>query len=438
MKSSSLLRIWLTKSFKPFVFNDRNNLRLDFEKIDPLGLYIHIPFCRTICSFCPYCKIPYQKELADQYIKALLEEIRMVGQSGYSAQTKKRVVSLYFGGGSPELLVDSFKEIVDTVSEYFVITGGIGVEIHPDHVDIEMLRKLKDAEVTMISIGVQSFHDESLRQLGRKPFDRRRLFDALAQVPFESVSMDLIFALTGQTFDYLKDDIDTAFQNGANQVAIYPFIEFDFFNDRNEPKKGSFPIRGKTRSGTGAPMSEKEKRKLLDQITEYCRERNYDRTSIWTFAQKGARRYSSMTRDNFLGFGCSAATLLKDQFKINTFSVPDYIDRIEKKRLPTSLTVQFTLKQRMVYYLFWKMYTTVLDAESFRKFFGRSIYRHFGLTLLAAQGLGLLRKKGRQWQLTDRGAYYFHYFEQFYTLAYIEKMWTVSQNVPFPEKIILD
>ncbi len=72
------------------------------------------------------------------------------------------------------------------------------------------------------------------------------------------------------------------------------------------------------------------------------------RDSIWTFSKTGNSRYSSMTRDNFLGFGCSATTLLERQFKINTFDVDAYIERMQQGRIATALTLEFTLRQRMV------------------------------------------------------------------------------------------
>lgn len=77
-----------------------------------------------------------------------------------------------------------------------------------------------------------------------------------------------------------------------------------------------------------------------------------------------------MTRDHFLGFGCSATTLLKNQFKINTFSTEEYCKRIDEGNLPTSLTIRFSLRQRMVYLLFWTAYSTKVDTAAFERFFG--------------------------------------------------------------------
>ena len=184
-------------------------------------------------------------------------------------------------------------------------------------------------------------------------------------------------------------------------------------------------------------MPKKEKRVLLDRITAYCLDRGYVRTSVWTFSGEKQAVYSSMTRDNFLGFGCSAATLLKDQFKINTFSVEAYISRILAGQLPTSLTLRFTLRQRMVYYLFWTAYSTQVDRADFEKFFGVSLEKMYGLELAAARLLGFVTREGNVYRMTAIGAFYYHYYENFYTLSYIDKMWGIMRKEAFPKRIEL-
>ncbi len=409
-------RMWLTRSVTPFVFTDRPDRQLFYEECENLGLYVHIPFCRSICNFCPYCKTVYAEETCSRYVDALLQEIHMTGQM---LTARKRVTSLYFGGGTPALAADRMKEIIEVIGQYYIITEGIGVELHPDNVTTPLLETLRDAGVTKISIGIQSFQEKFRSILGRKMVEPSVVSAGLKTVPFETISMDFIFALPGQTFEDLKNDIDTAFQYGANHIAIYPFIDFTFT------------------SSTVQPLPKKEKRVLLDRITAYCLDRGYVRTSVWTFSGEKQAVYSSMTRDNFLGFGCSAATLLKDQFKINTFSVEAYISRILAGQLPTSLTLRFTLRQRMVYYLFWTAYSTQVDKTDFEKFFGVSLEKMYGLELAAARLLGFVTRQGNVYRMTAKGAFYYHYYENFYTLSYIDKMWGIMRKEAFPKRIEL-
>ena len=413
---TDLTRMWLTRTTRPFTFRNDYDRILSYGDCENLGLYIHIPFCKSICNFCPYCKIRYEEALCDRYIDALLREIRMVGSQQIG---RKRVTSLYFGGGTPALAAPRLKEIIDTCKEYYEITEGIGLELHPDNVTVSTLTTLREAGVTKISIGIQSFRTKYQQILGRKAVDIGAMAEALAAVPFETVSMDFIFALPEQTFEDLKLDIDTAFQSGANHIAIYPFIDFTFTKS---------PVKA---------MEKKEKRRLLDAITNYCLNKGYTRSSIWTFSSDPQAGYSSMTRDNFLGFGCSATTLLKDQFKINTFSVEEYCRRIDSNDLATSLTIRFTPRQRMVYYLFWTAYSTRVDERDFEKFFGVPLKKMYGFELRLAKLLGFATEEDGVYRMTLKGAFYYHYYENFYTLAYIDKMWGILRKEAFPKQITL-
>lgn len=413
---TNLTRTWLTRSRKPFVFQNEFDQQLPFAECDCLGLYIHIPFCRNICNFCPYCKTVYSEETCNRYVDSLIKEIHLVGGQ---EEGRKTVTSLYFGGGTPALVSDRIGEIVEAVREHFVITEGIGVELHPDNVTVPLLQTLKNAGVTKISIGIQSFQEKYQTILGRRTIDVPAMSEALAAVPFETVSMDFIFALPEQTFADLRSDIDTAFAGGANHIAIYPFIDFSFT-----------PSSLRT-------MSKGEKHRLLDAITEYCLKQNYTRTSIWTFSSEKNARYSSMTRDNFLGFGCSATTLLREQFKINTFSVEEYCRRIDDGQMPTSLTLRFTLRQRMVYYLFWTAYSTKVSAADFETFFGVPLRKMYGLELKIAKILGFATEQDGVYHMMPKGAFYYHYYENFYTLSYIDKMWGIMRKEAFPEHIEL-
>ena len=305
------------------------------------------------------------------------------------------------------------------LNEHFTITEGIGVELHPDNVSVDVLQTLKSAGVTKICIGIQSFADNCQKILGRKQVDESLMSDALSKVAFESVSMDFIFALPNQTFEDLKSDIDKAFSLGANHVAIYPFIDFTFTES---------PVKA---------MTKKEKRKLMDDISQYCLSKGYHRDSIWTFSSQADAKYSSMTRENFLGFGCSATSLLKKQFKINTFDVDSYCERINSGKLATSLTIRFTRRQRMIYWLFWTAYSTRVKGSDFEKFFGVSLKKAYGFELWVAKKLGYVKENNGVYEMTLKGAFYYHYYENFYTLSYIDKMWGIMRKDAFPKQIKL-
>lgn len=411
---TTMTRMWLTRSFKPFQFINEYDQILSYQHTEQLGLYIHIPFCKNICSFCPYCKEKYNKERCEKYIDYLIREIHAVAVPNSG---RKQVTSLYLGGGTPALIIDRLQDIIEAINEHFIITEGIGIELHPENVTVDNLLKLENLGITKISIGIQSFQNKFLKVLGRTSIDYSKMFKALGEVELETVSMDFIFALPEQCIDDLKADIDMAFANGANHIAIYPYIDFSF-TDSTIPN-----------------MRKKEKRKLLNEITLYCESKGYHRDSIWTFSNNGHAKYSSMTRDNFLGFGCSATTLLKDQFKINTFSVDEYEKRIAETKLPTSLTIRFTERQRMIYYLFWTAYSTKISSRDFQVFFEKPLKRAYGLELWLAKIFGFIKEDGDVYKMTMKGAFYYHYYENYYTLSYIDKMWSVMRKEAFPKDV---
>lgn len=411
---TTMTRNYLTRSFRPFIFENKDREMPQFMECENLGLYVHIPFCEKICSFCPYCKEIFDKDKCDRYVDALIREIEIAGSR---MTTKKMTTSLYFGGGTPALAAARIGEIIEKIKTYFEISDGIGVELHPDNVDANTLETLKNAGVTRISIGVQTFDEALSNVLGRRLIDTEKLSLALSKVKFETVSMDFIFALPGQTFEKLRSDIDLAFRIGANHVAIYPFIDFTFV-----PSKI-------------APMNNRDKRRLLDEITIYLESVGCSRDSIWTFSTTKGARYSSMTRETFLGFGCSATSLTRDKFKINTFSVDEYIKCIDEGVIPTALSLSFSKRQRMLYHIFWTTYTTRLNPSDFERFFGEKIERSYGFELFIARLFKLATKENGVYQLTKKGVFYYHYYENYYTLSYIDKMWRIMRREAFPEKI---
>lgn len=413
---ASALRIYMTRSFRPFRFEGKFRNCLDFEDLEDLGLYVHIPFCRTLCSFCPCFKVVYDRDKAAAFKSALLKEIALVCRE---LTEEKVVTSLYFGGGTPALMAEDLKEIIDALQSHFLIRGGIGVELHPSDLTREVLEKLKTAGVTMVSLGIQSFDEGCLSRLGRKGDTFIEKMRLVREFGFSVIDVDLIFAIPGQTDEIIKKDLMTAFENGATQVSTYPFIDFTFAD--NEYK----------------PMSRHVKKRMLEQLTQFAREEGIERTSVWTFAKKGTGKYSSVTRDAFLGFGPSATTLLKDIFKINTFSIEDYIDRVDTGFLPTSLTLEFTRRQRAAYYLFWGAYSMRFNPEKFEKVIGTPLDRMFGMELYIAVKLGLLNRRGSWYELSDQAAILYHDIEQVYTTAYIDRMWNISRMEPFPRRIIL-
>jgi len=133
------------------------------HSLKQVGLYLHVPFCKNLCPFCPYHRIEYDEELFAQYEEAVHAEIEL-----YTPSLKDcEFVSLYIGGGTPTVNMPGLLRILEHLKQRFSLSCDICIELHPSNMDGECLGALKDAGVTMLSIGVESTSDRILKNIGR-------------------------------------------------------------------------------------------------------------------------------------------------------------------------------------------------------------------------------------------------------------------------------
>src|SRR4030065_2223073 len=415
---TSLIRIFAARSIRPFIFSSNNSGELDLDVKDS-GLYFHIPFCKKLCPFCPYYKVEYDEGLLKDFIRALIKEIEVA-----AALTGKRIdiESIYFGGGSPSLAIDYLPQIMASVRSLFNVRGNMGIELHPSDINEGLLKKLKDCGFNMISIGVQSFQDKCVAALERDNIDSLGKLALVKKFKFDVVDVDLIFGIPSQREEDLVRDFKTAAENGATQISTYPFIEFSYARLKNEP------------------LGRRQKKKMLESLVDASKKSGYIRTSIWTFSRGDSLQYSSVTRDNFIGFGPSAATLVRDTFKIHTLSLMEYLKHFrnnKNNKLSTALTLKFNPRTRALYWLFWSAYKLYISEDNFYELFDKKLDNIFKVELFLAEKFGYIQRYNRGYKLTGKGAYIFHLVEQAYTRQYIDKTWRIASKNPWPERITL-
>ena len=176
---------------------------------DKLGLYLHIPFCRSKCDYCDFYSLAGREDRMDAYQKALLAQMKETGPltRGYQVDT------VYFGGGTPSFYGEKrLKALLNAVGKYFDLSkdAEITVECNPDSVDQKKLTLLRRAGVNRISLGVQSAHDCDLQNLHR-PHNFRQAQDAVAAAraaKFKNISLDLIYGLPGQDLESWQDTLE--------------------------------------------------------------------------------------------------------------------------------------------------------------------------------------------------------------------------------------
>jgi oxygen-independent coproporphyrinogen III oxidase len=413
----SVRRILIGKEQR-FVFTGRNIPA--FQPLDKIDLYIHIPFCKNICPYCPYNRIKYDQSLIAPYTQAMLKEIEQ-----YSNRLGKiEISSIYIGGGTPTTVTEELGVILDCIRDKFNVTGDICIETGPEDLNEETIRKLKSFGIDLISLGVQSFNNACLKALGRH-YDSATVHSAVTRVLascFKSVNIDLMFTLPGQSLENVLDDLKEAVCLGVTQITIYPLFTFPYstIGQYLKIRKVKLP-------------NILERRKMYRGIHQFTVDRGYQRVSVWGFKKGNSPRYSSVTRDIYIGLGAGAGSRLPDVFYFNTFSVKHYIETASEGRLPIALTMDMTPHFRKYYWLYWRFYDTLIDKKQLKEKLGTDI--KLKLLFSLAKRLGLLKENDTEISLTERGAFYIHLMQNYFVLNYINKIWSVAMKTPWPDRI---
>jgi coproporphyrinogen III oxidase-like Fe-S oxidoreductase len=393
------------------------------DKPESLNLYIHLPFCRQLCPFCPYMKEVYDPTLSAAYEEALLQELE-----GYrTLWGEVNVESVFFGGGTPSMTPGTIERTLDWIAANFRLGSEVGVEVNPVDASPAVIETLKNSGVSLASLGVQSFNDRLLGVLGRD-YDSELALEAsrrLLGAGFDTVDIDLMFAIPTQSLEEMKADIETALKLGAGQISTYPLLYFSYA-----------PLRKRLRQNKVATPSWRQERQMLETIARKAREAGYQRTSIWSFNRPETVRYTTVTRDSFIGIGVSATSKIGDYFKVNTFSVAEYIKAV-KEGSPTALATRLNTGDKMAYWFFWRTYDLAIDTDAFRHLFGQELPRPVRALLSLMELLGLAQRQGSILRLSEMGAYLAHLIEKEYTHAYLETLWNTCFKEPWPRRVVL-
>lgn len=390
-------------------------------KVKRTSLYLHVPFCRNFCPYCPYLKVPYDETLLAPYTLAAITEVDWwadrVGQS--------EITSIYIGGGTPTIALDSISSILNHVRERFHVTGEVCIETNPVDVSEAVIQSLKRADIQLISLGVQSFQPKHLTFLSRRytPATAEKALDLLAQSDFGSINVDLMFALPSQESSEVISDICTAVQLGAKQITAYPLFTFPYTSI------------GKYLRLKNVQMPRFDLRKAHYQaINHWCRAHGFQRASVWSFKKEAVPRYSSVTRDSYIGVGPGAGSHLPGEFLINTFDLPNWLQATQNKRTAVALRMPFTEQMSSWWWLYWRFYDTIIPLKSLDTVLGRETPK--ALRLL--RGLELLRlvdRKGNYIELTEAGAFWLHLIQNHFALNYVNKVWTRANEEAWPQAV---
>ena len=263
------------------------------------GIYIHIPFCRSRCSYCDFATGLFESALAERYVLNLAKEIR----SFREVETPEPVDTIFFGGGTPSLLTpDQVGTILNAVKERFAVAARVEVtmELNPGTVTPEGLSAFRQLGVNRASFGAQTFDDSELARLGRSHSadDTRRTFRYLRDAGFDNVSFDLIAGLPGQTLAGWRRNLDEAFSLQPEHLSFYML----------EVHEGT-PLAKHIRTGLQPKPDEDLAIGMYELMLDRASEAGYEHYEISNLCRPGFEsRHNTKywTGAPYYGFGCSA------------------------------------------------------------------------------------------------------------------------------------
>src|ERR1044071_4856309 len=186
------------------------------------GIYIHIPFCKSRCSYCDFATGLYQTDSAERYVQALIIDLQTTRVDALA----RGVDTVYFGGGTPSMLSPiQLEKILAAVHSRFQIDSKaeITIEINPGSVTKTKLKEFRKLGINRASFGAQTFHDDELARLGRSHSagDKIRTFEYLRAADFDNVSFDLIAGLPGQTMIQWQENVERSLGLRPEHLSFY-------------------------------------------------------------------------------------------------------------------------------------------------------------------------------------------------------------------------
>jgi oxygen-independent coproporphyrinogen-3 oxidase len=274
------------------------------------SVYIHIPFCDDICSYCDFCKLYYKKEWANSYLESLEKEIK-------NTYKNEKLKTLYIGGGTPtSLSIDELKYLFEIIKifdlsslEEFTIEGNI------ESLSMSKLELFKENNITRLSIGVQTFNPKYLTYLNRH-YNKEQIYEVInnaKKLGFNNINVDLIYGIPNQTLDEVKEDSNLFLQLNVSHISTYSLIieeHTKLFVDKTKP------------------LDEDLNYEMYQYINNTLIDNRYHHYEISNYAKVGYESKHNLVywnNEEYYGFGLGASSFINNKRYENTRSLNEYI-----------------------------------------------------------------------------------------------------------------
>lgn len=360
----------------------------------PSSAYVHIPFCTQICYYCDFSKVFIKNQPVDAYLEHLIQETR--------SYEIGKLRTLYIGGGTPTAL--SAQQLAYLLTELLKVMDlseveEFTIEANPGDLDPDKIAVLKESQVNRVSLGVQTFDNKMLKKIGRS-HQEQDIYDNirhLKQAGFDNISIDLIYALPGQTMDQVKENVAKAIDLDIPHMSLYSLILENHTVFMNRMRRGKLPL----------PKEELEA-EMFEYIIEELEKAGFEHYEISNFSKPGFEsRHNLVYWDNaeYYGLGAGASGYVDGIRYKNHGPIRHYLEAVEagKARITEE---HLTLEEKMEEELFLGLRKkTGVSKARFEEKFGISFDQRYGQVVASLTEQGLLVPDDKQVRMTKRGLF---------------------------------
>ena len=344
----------------------------------PTSAYVHIPFCTQICYYCDFSKVFIKNQPVDSYLEHLIEE--------YDSYDIKKLRTLYIGGGTPTALsAPQLAFLLEKLTDKLDLSylEELTIEANPGDLDQEKIAVLKDSPVNRVSLGVQTFNDRMLKQIGRS-HSEKDIYENIANLKkagFDNISIDLIYALPKQTMEDVKINVAKAIALGIPHMSLYSLILENHTVFMNRMRRGKLPL----------PKEDLEA-EMFEYIIAELEKAGFEHYEISNFSKPGFEsRHNLMYWDNaeYYGIGAGASGYVDGVRYKNHGPIRHYLQAVEAGNARVQEEV-LTLKEQMEEEMFLGLRKkSGVSKKRFEEKFGLSFEDQYGAVVseLTEQGL---------------------------------------------------
>ena len=360
----------------------------------PTSAYVHIPFCTQICYYCDFSKVFIKNQPVDSYLEHLLQEFH-----SYDIQ---KLRTLYIGGGTPTALsAPQLEGLLDGLTKNLDLSvlEELTIEANPGDLDEDKIAVLKNSAVNRVSLGVQTFDDKMLKKIGRSHLEKDiyENIDRLKSAGFDNISIDLIYALPGQTMEQVKDNVAKAIALDIPHMSLYSLILENHTVFMNRMRRGKLPL----------PKEELEA-EMFEYIIAELERAGFVHYEISNFSKQGFEsRHNLMYWDNaeYYGIGAGASGYVDGVRYKNHGPIRHYLKAVEEGSARINeehLSQREQMEEEMFLGLRKK---SGVSMVRFEEKFERSFQELYGDIVKDLIQQGLMQVDGDRVRMTKRGLF---------------------------------